>query len=69
METTTASGVSTEQPSSTELSTTETPSAEVLSAQVTEPTVEGFISLRNEMLPMFSTPIIRPPLSKAIGVF
>jgi len=68
METTTASGVSTEQPSSTELPTTETPSAEVLSAQVTEPTVEGFISLRNEM-PMFSTPIIRLPLSKAIGVF
>ena len=68
METTTASGVSTEQPSSTELPTTETPSAEVLSAQVTEPTVEGFISLRNEM-PMFSTPIIRPPLSKAIDVF
>ena len=69
METTTASGVSTEQPSSTELPTTETPGAEVLSAQVTEePTVEGFISLRNEM-PMFSTPIIRPPLSKAIDVF
>lgn len=56
------SGVSTEQGSSTQL-----PIDQNVQAAST-PAVEGFMSFNSKM-PMFSTPIIRPPLSKAVDVF